>query len=766
MIVTKNWLNEFLDLSDVSTQTLLDTLNKIGQEVEASYSITIPDNVVIGYVETCQKHPDADKLNVTTVNVKNETLQIVCGAKNVAAGQYVAVAKVGAVLPGDFKIKKAKLRDVESYGMICASTEIGMPELESGIMVLDDSIGELELGKPLNEYPAINDTVIELGVTPNRGDCFSVYGIARELSAGLNKDLRNEEMEVGERLMEGVGRVLQVEHTNIKETSHILKVFKGENLTIPFKITYRLALCEKNQKKRIDALCCYTSQATGVLITAFDVEIKDGTPVKLDIVSDEGVECVLSNERLLYEVGIKKHKETQDSNAYIIDANYVTPEYVSTLVHEKKMESDEHFFRSSRGSEPDLDFGIRYLFNSIDKESIDIYNGRYDLMQDQPEKHVTFNINEIHTIIGKEISENTIITVLNRLGFEASFSVNDKTMNVTVPFFRHDITHVHDIAEEILRIYGIDTLEAKPISFDESDRTNPAIIYYRRLKKLRNASVSNGFYESLHFLFESKESLEKYGFESVEENLDILNPIVTELNTLRSTLLLQILRAAELNKKNGYKKIALFQIGTVVNRLREESEKAAFIYSGDASLDSINNNGKPKEITFFTFVEKLSNILGDFTLEEENRLHLVHPYQSAKILKEGVEIGFVAKLHPAVAKDFDLDDTYISEIFLDRLSTKQYAAEDIIKYQKTQRDLSVVVDKKINFIEIKQAIQSLHISDLITFYPIDIFDLGESNSLTVRFILQNRKKTLTEEEINGIIAQIVDKLKDLGVTLR
>jgi phenylalanyl-tRNA synthetase beta chain len=214
MIVTRKWLEEFIDLDGIDTEKIIETLNSIGQEVEGYKKIEVPQNVVVGEVLECTKHPNADKLNVCKVNVGDEVLQIVCGASNVAAGQFVPVAKVGSVLPGDFKIKKAKLRGVESFGMICAAREIGLPDFHEGIMVLDDSLGELKIGEYVGTY--LNDEIIELGVTANRGDCFSVYGIARELSAGLNRPVKKPEFSY-EELQEGIGRIVSVEKNEAKK---------------------------------------------------------------------------------------------------------------------------------------------------------------------------------------------------------------------------------------------------------------------------------------------------------------------------------------------------------------------------------------------------------------------------------------------------------------------------------------------------------------------------------------------------------------------
>ena len=190
MIVTREWLQEWIDISGISTDELLKTLNSIGLEVDSYRKIEIPKKVVVGFVKSRKAHENSDHLSVCEVDIGSEVLQIVCGAKNVAAGQFVAVSLVGAVLPNGLEIKPAKLRGVESYGMICSATELNLPKLNDGIMVLDSSIGELTLGKELCEFKAFSDDVIEVDLTPNRSDCLSIRGVARDLSAAL--DLPNK----------------------------------------------------------------------------------------------------------------------------------------------------------------------------------------------------------------------------------------------------------------------------------------------------------------------------------------------------------------------------------------------------------------------------------------------------------------------------------------------------------------------------------------------------------------------------------------------
>jgi phenylalanyl-tRNA synthetase beta chain len=748
MIVTRKWLEEFIDLDGITTEEILNTLNRIGQEVEGYKKIEIPQNVVVGEVLECEKHPDADKLNVCKVNVGDEVLQIVCGAKNVAAGQFVPVALIGAVLPGDFKIKKAKLRGVESFGMICSAKEIGLPDLNDGILVLDDSLGEIKIGEYVGNY--LNDEIIELGVTANRGDCFSVRGIARELSAGLNRDLKSLEFNY-EELPEGIGRVVNIAQNSAKKSSHLIKAFEGK-LNPKLKITYRLALIEEDYKDIIDSYIKYAMHATGVLLVA-------GNIGECELTHEDGVDIFKCYGK--YLVGIKNEINVEESGKYIVNANYIDPKYVSEIVFLKGLKTDEYFFRASRGSETDLKFGIEYFLNEV---GLPVYSGDIDLSNEIPEKIINVNVKDIQAIIGYEIDEKSIVEILKKLQFDI-ISINDENVKVKVPSFRSDIENIQDIAEEVLRVYGIDKIPSFPLEFKEADRTNDVMEDIEFENQLKTKAVANGFYEVIHFVFDNKERLQKYGFEVVDEHLDLLNPIASELNTLRSTLLLQLLDDIKFNKANGYKRIYLTSFGSVYDKNRNEYKKMAFVVNGYNDYENPVNHGKPQKVDFKFMVDKISQILGDITLEENDYHPIAHPYQNAKIIKNGKTIGVLAKLHPKIAKDFDIDDTYFAEIDLGKLEKVKKKAKDIIKFPKVTRDLSLVVDKDMSYKEIFEIIDSLNIEELKDFYPIDIYDLGDKNSLTIRFILQ-ADRTLQENEINDIMEKILKTLEEKGIKLR
>ena len=254
MIVTRSWLNNFIDLSKVSDETLYETLNSIGLEVDSITTHNIPQKVVVGKIVSCEKHPDADKLNVCQIDIGSGVRQIVCGAKNVVEAEYVAVATIGAKLGADFEIKHAKLRGVESEGMVCSASELGLPDLGNGIMILDESIGELVIGKDLNEYEKVADTVIEIELTANRGDCLSVHGVARDLSAALKIPLNQLDYESQNAEKIGIARVAKLVKNGSIPASLQYAMGNIKNLHTSLIFSLRLAFVEEKQESIIQSI--------------------------------------------------------------------------------------------------------------------------------------------------------------------------------------------------------------------------------------------------------------------------------------------------------------------------------------------------------------------------------------------------------------------------------------------------------------------------------------------------------------------------------
>lgn len=779
MIITRNWLNEFIDISKISTDEICIALNSIGLEVDSTEKIEIANGVKVGYVEACEKHPDADKLNVCQVNLGDEKVQIVCGAKNIAAGQTVAVATVGTTLSDDFKIKKAKLRGVESLGMICSSSEIGLPATNDGILVLDESIGELVLGTNLNTFKALDDEIIEIELTANRGDCLSIHGVARDLSAYFNIKMKNFIPKIDYTDIT-LGQILNISTEGEIDTRLALSSadFTQYKLPVLYSLRTAIASCYNSNNSAL-TIAAYATHSTGVLfdMIAHKLEKDDYSLCKLNVKkNNQGFDCLYSNEEIT-TLAINSNdvvlKENENSNIHkvLIVALYTDPIQLATKVFDTKIKTDEIYYRSSRGSEYDLDFGTEYFQSILSKCGVKIHKSTKHITPDKQATIINTPLHKIHSIIGQEIETTKIVQILESLGFKVKVSHNE-LLSITVPLFRHDIINIADITEEIVRIIGIDNIQSKPLVIAEDNRINATSNSLVKKNKIRQQAISNGFYEAISYVFTSKESLEKYNFPIVSSKKDITNPITKELNTFRTTLLVNMIDAVSNNYKYGYSKVALFENGVVFDKNRSESKKIAFVHSGFKEDEDVSNQAKPEAMDLFTFANNVSNVIGKFELEPMKSLDntFIHPYQNGNIIQNGKTIGYISKLHPSVAKDFDIDDTFIAEIDFNAISDDLILASDISKYQASKRDLSIIAPKDLKYKQIKRYINTLNIKEIKQFNLIDIYSdqkLGDHESLTIQFVLQSDEKTMEEVEINSITDRVLAQLKDkLNIGLR
>lgn len=767
MIVTRTWLQEFIDISTLSTDAICKTLNSIGLEVDSVKKISVPSRVVIGKVLEKSKHPDADKLSVCLVDIGKEVVQIVCGAKNVDEDQFVPVAVVGCDLGNDFKIKAAKLRGIPSNGMICSSTEIGLPKLNDGILVLDDSIGELILGKELKEYASFNDDVIEIELTANRGDCLSINGIARELSTYYNLPVYEEEKNLNYNEF-GIGQVLEVECASNIDAALTFKAANFSKFKLPVLYKIRLALIEAFSANDIEDTLTYVTHSLGVLLNSYAKKdaAQKGELALLKVKKDDnGFDCVYG-DTFLSTIGVNAEKTPHVDDIYIIQASYIEPDLLARRVFESKIKTGDMYYKSSRGSEPNIKAGIDYFTTLISKFGAQIYAGSENFVEDKEKITLDISTAKVNALIGQDIPKAQIENILNALGFEVKDGLNG-VLSIKIPLFRHDIKNIADVTEEIVRIIGIDNIQSKPLAIDEVNRSNKVSADLIKKNGIRTKAIANGFFETITYIFSSKEYLEKYGFETVMAEKDILNPITQELNTYRTTCLLNLVQACSHNFKLGFKKVALFEIGTIFNAKREEFKKVSFIYSGDKDVEDVSNHGKPTAITFFEFAQKVLNCVGQFEIQPMKNIpnDFIHPYQSGMIMMNQKEVGYISKLHPSVAADFDLPDSFIAQIDFDAIENSLKKASAYSKFQASKRDLSIIAPKNLAFQEIKNVIATINDSNIKQFNLVDIYSdekLGENQSLTIRFVLQSETKTMEEEDItttmNGILEQLHSKL--------
>ncbi|WCB34801.1 phenylalanine--tRNA ligase subunit beta [Helicobacter pylori] len=755
MKLSVNDLSVFVDTpKDIAK--LCEDLSRLGLEVESCIPCVAPKNVVVGKVLEKAPHKNAEKLNVCQVSVGKEVLQIVCGAKNVAPNQFVPVALNGALI-GSTTIAKTELRGVESYGMICSSNELGFPKINDGILELDESVGELVLGKGLNEYAPFNTHVLEISLTPNRGDCLSVLGIAREISAFYHTPLK------------------PIKALNFTPKSDLITLCTDENIeshlayylicnhSLKTPLNVKLSLAHNNalSENDLNNFIEFSAHFSGVVMNAYSL---DATPIDLSVKNDENnLESVYINHQKRSTIAIK-HQDQKDLSEYLLlEASYIDPISLSLKLHalkDKTLQKDNALiYRSARGSNPNLSDGLNFLSAHLKATILESKQTKHALK----DRTLEFKLEDITEILGLAIEEETIQGILKNLGFKVSTKApNSKPqiLEVVAPNFRHDIKTIQDIAEEILRFVGIDHLISKPLDSVSNKKSNPHYDTHRFFENLKHKALACGFKEVIHYVFYSKEKQQKLGFEVLEDPLELQNPITTELNTLRTSLVCGLLDASLRNKNLGFKSIALYEKGSVYNSKREEIQKLGFLASGLQKKESYPD-AKGKAWDFYSFAECVSKVIGDFSLEKlTTQAPINHPYQSAKIIQNHEIIGVIAKIHPKVIQELDLFESYYAEIDASKLKRPAMLLKPFSIYPSSVRDLTLIIDENTAFSKIKKALKDAQIPNLSEILPLDIFKESDNTiALSVRCVIYSLEKTLNDEEVNSAVQKALEILE-------
>ncbi|MFP6228679.1 phenylalanine--tRNA ligase subunit beta [Helicobacter pylori] len=755
MKLSVNDLNVFVNTpKDIAK--LCEDLSCLGLEVESCIPCVAPKNVVVGKILEKAPHKNAEKLSVCQVDVGKEVLQIVCGAKNVAPNQFVPVALNGALI-GSTTIAKTELRGVESHGMICSSIELGFPKINDGILELDESVGELVLGKELNEYAPFNTHVLEISLTPNRGDCLSVLGVAREISAFYHTPLK------------------PIKALNFTPTSDWITLSAGENieshlayylvcnysLKTPLKVKLSLAHNNALSENDLNNFIEFSVHFSGVIMNAYSL---NATPMDLSVKNDENnLESVYISHQKRSTIAIK-HQDQKDLSEYLLlEASYIDPISLSLKLHalkDKTLQKDNALiYRSARGSNPNLSDGLNFLSTHLKATILESKQTKHSLK----DRTLKFQLEDITEILGLAVEKEKIQGILKNLGFKVSVkepNSKPQILEVVAPNFRHDIKTIQDIAEEILRFVGIDNLVSKPLNCVSGKNSNPHYDTHRFFENLKHKALACGFKEVIHYVFYSKEKQQKLGFEVLEDPLELQNPITTELNTLRTSLVCGLLDASLRNKNLGFKSIALYEKGSVYNSKREETQKLGFLASGLQKKESYPD-AKGKAWDFYSFAECVSKVIGDFSLEKlTTQTPINHPYQSAKIIQNNEVIGVIAKIHPKVIQELDLFESYYAEIDASKLKRPAMLLKPFSIYPSSVRDLTLIIDENTAFSRIKKALKDAQIPNLSEILPLDIFkESHNSIALSMRCVIHSLEKTLNDEEVNSAVQKVLEILE-------
>lgn len=806
MKISYNWLKQFIkiDWQSEETAALLTDLGLEVEVVEKYQSVKGGlEGIVVGHVLTCVPHPDADRLKITTVDLGDGIpVQIVCGASNVAAGQKVPVATIGTVLydkEGEsFTIKKGKIRGQESHGMICAEDEIGLGTSHDGIMVLDQS---LQSGTPAaTVFKIENDEVFEIGLTPNRADAMSHLGTARDLRAGMLQSGANVEL-----ITPSVSK-FRVDKRTLKididvKDSKLVPRYCGVTISgisikpSPAWLQNRLKAIGLNPKNNIVDVTNYVLHELGQPLHAFDAAKISGKVIVKTVPAGTKFTTLDDVERSLHEEDImicdekgplciagvfggKESGVSESTNSIFLESAYFNPVSVRKTAKRHQLNTDASF-RFERGIDPSItEYALKRAAlliqevagGEITSDVIDVYPKKVE------DFSVFLNFNKVTKIIGQEISKDIIKKILVSLDIKVN-SVSDSGLGLTIPAYRVDVQREIDVIEEILRVYGYNNIKF-------SNKVNATVSNSPRTEdyKIQNVVAtqlnSQGFHEMMANSLTTANYIQLSEMLKEEHNVTMLNPLSSDLATMRQSLLFSGLEAISYNINRKSTDLKLFEFGKTYHNYPsgyEEKKHLTLFLTGNRNQETWTSAQKPTD--FFLFKGYVNAILERLGIQKTQNQPL-----STDVFAEGiaislgketvVELGVVKK---SILKHFGIKQEVFFADFnwaaILKLVSNKIKYTEIPKYPEVRRDLALLIDQAVTYESIYTIARQTEKSLLKN---IDLFDVYEGQNLpegkksyALSFSIQDSSKTLTDEQIDKIMNKLQKNFEtELGAVLR
>lgn len=803
MFVSYKWLQEYVDLTGVTADELAEKITKSGIEVEGVEVLNEGiKGVVIGHVLEREQHPNADKLNKCLVDVGEEQpVQIICGAPNVDKGQKVAVAKVGAVLPGNFKIKKAKLRGEESHGMICSLQELGVEtklvakEYSEGIFVFptDVTVGEDAIAE-LNR----DDQVLELGLTPNRADCLSMIGVAYEVAAILGKEVNLPKPEVQTSSEKASDYIKVTVEANEDNPLYVAKVIKNVKIgPSPLWMQGRLMAAGIRPHNNVVDITNYVLLEYGQPLHAFDYDRLGSKEILVrrakngeEIVTLDDAKRTLTEDHLVITNGTEPvalagvmggaNSEVQaDTTTVLLESAYFKGLTIRGASKDHGLRS-EASSRYEKGIDPNrvrlaaeraVEMLALYAGGEILEDSVEV-----DTLNVEPAV-VSISLEKINSVIGTTITADEVISIFEKLRFEVTS--DNETITVTVPTRRGDITIEEDLIEEVARLYGYDNLpKTLPVGAATPGHLSD---YQQKRRVVRKYLEGTGLFQAVTYSLTSEGKATQYALEQ-REPVALAMPMSEDRSKLRLSILPQLLEVVKYNLARQNDSVAVYEIGTVFlgNGKEEQPEEREHLAAAITGLWNHHPwQGEKKEVDFFVLKGILEGLFAKLGLQTEVQytqaaIEGLHPGRTAEIYLSGKRIGFIGQVHPTVQKELDLKETYVCELLLEAVLTADVSPlqyEAIPKYPSITRDIALVVDQAKAAGELESIIKEAGGSLL---KEAKVFDLYEGEHMepgkkSIAFSLRyfNPEKTLTDEEVTKVHNKVLDAVKEkAGAVLR
>jgi phenylalanyl-tRNA synthetase beta chain len=810
MKISYNWIKNYIN-TDLSPEEIGKILTETGLEVEGIERLESVkgglDGVVVGEVLSCEKHPDADRLKVTTVSIGGDPLQIVCGAANVAIGQKVAVAAVGTTLypsSGEpIKMKLSKIRGVESHGMLCAEDELGLGESHDGILVLNASVA---VGTPVAQvFELEDDFQLEIGLTPNRADAMGHIGVARDLVAYLNfhekATITLNWPSVSEFHVDNNDTKISVTVSDTmlcpRYTGTVIQNVKVE--ASPAWLQKRLRSVGLSPINNVVDVTNYVMRELGTPLHAFDVAALNGKiDVKCATSGDkfttlDGAERTLDEDQLMITNGTdylciagvfggNTSGISEKTTSVFLESAYFNPVSVRKTARFHGLNTDASF-RFERGVDPELTL---YALKRAALLIMEIAGGQIamepiDLHAETPKPaRVDFSFQRCNQLIGTEIDREGVRQILASLDIKV-ISENEDTAVLEVPAYRVDVLREADVIEEVLRIYGFNNVPL-PEKLNTSIGTSrkPDVDHYRFT--LSEMLVGKGFFEVMNNSLTSSNYVATLGSEALrtENNVEMLNPLSQELDVMRQSMLYGILEGVRHNQNRQHPDLKCFEFGTTYHKYGEryvESKRLILALTGRKNAESWNSSSDA--VNFYTLKGVVESIFARLGLQG----FLTYAEWKASVLEEGTEmsllkskVGQMGWIGSAAKKYFGLkQDVFVADldwdVLMEHVKNVKIRSNELPKTFATRRDFSLLLDKSVGFAEIERAAKAC---DRKILREVGLFDVYEGKNLeegkksyAVSFVFQDTENTLRDEAVDAVMEKIRKELESqLGAQLR
>ncbi|HDB1020679.1 TPA: phenylalanine--tRNA ligase subunit beta [Staphylococcus aureus] len=800
MLISNEWLKEYVTIDD-SVSNLAERITRTGIEVDDLIDYTKDiKNLVVGFVKSKEKHPDADKLNVCQVDIgEDEPVQIVCGAPNVDAGQYVIVAKVGGRLPGGIKIKRAKLRGERSEGMICSLQEIGISSnyipksFESGIYVFSEAQVP---GTDALQALYLDDQVMEFDLTPNRADALSMIGTAYEVAALYNTKMTKPETTSNELDLSANDELTVTIENEDKVPYYSARVVRDVTIEpSPIWMQARLIKAGIRPINNVVDISNYVLLEYGQPLHMFDQDAIGSQQIVVRQANEgEKMTTLDDTEReLLTSDIVITNGQTPIALAGVMGGDFSeVKEQTSNIVIEGAIfdpvsirhTSRRLNLRSESSSRFEKGIATEFVDEAVDRACylLQTYaNGK--VLKDRVSSGelgafitpIDITADKINRTIGFDLSQNDIVTIFNQLGFDTE--INDDVITVLVPSRRKDITIKEDLIEEVARIYGYDDIPSTLPVFDKVTSGQLTDRQYKT-RMVKEVLEGAGLDQAITYSLVSKEDATAFSMQQ-RQTIDLLMPMSEAHASLRQSLLPHLIEAASYNVARKNKDVKLFEIGNVFfangeGELPDQVEYLSGILTGDYVVNQWQ--GKKETVDFYLAKGVVDRVSEKLNLEFSYRradIDGLHPGRTAEILLENKVVGFIGELHPILAADNDLKRTYVFELNFDALmavSVGYINYQPIPRFPGMSRDIALEVDQNIPAADLLSTIHAHGgniLKDTLVFdvYQGEHLEKGKK-SIAIRLNYLDTEETLTDERVSKVQAEIEAALIEQGAVIR